>query len=339
MGTMAGVTKPRVLLAMRPDLTDRLLDAPALQRLGAVAEVDDHLLTDPTEPAAARALATAEILLTGWGSPRIDADVLAGAPHLRAVVHAAGSVKHHLDPVCWERGLTVSTAADANARPVAEFTVAAVVFARKRVWAMARAFADQRRSLDVAAMDGLGAYGCVVGVVGASRIGRMVIDLLQSYDLDVVVSDPYLSAEDASLLGARLVELDDLCAASDVVTLHAPDLPETHHLVDARRLALMRDGATLVNTARGALVDTDALAAEVARGRIEACLDVTDPEPLPATSSLWDAPSALVTPHLAGSLGNELARLGAHAVSEIERYAAGRPFASTVSAADLTRMA
>jgi phosphoglycerate dehydrogenase-like enzyme len=204
---------------------------------------------------------------------------------------------------------------------------------------MARAFADQRRPMDVAAIAGLGTYGCVVGVVGASRIGRMVIELLQAYDVDVVVSDPYLSAADASALGARLVELDELCSTSDVVTVHAPDLPETHHLVDARRLALMRDGATLVNTARGALVDTVALAGEVSSGRLDAVLDVTDPEPLPPSSPLWEAPSALVTPHLAGSLGNELARLGAHAVSEIERYAAGKPFASPVSAADLARMA
>jgi phosphoglycerate dehydrogenase-like enzyme len=324
---------------MRPDLPPRLLDAPTSRRLGAVAEVADHVLTDAGAPGARRALASAEVLLTGWGSLRIDARVLDAAPHLRAVVHAAGSVMHHLDPVCWERGLVVSTAADANARPVAEFTVAAVVFARKRVWTMARAFADQRRPMDVAAIAGLGTYGCVVGVVGASRIGRMVIELLQAYDVDVVVSDPYLSAADASALGARLVELDELCSTSDVVTVHAPDLPETHHLVDARRLALMRDGATLVNTARGALVDTVALAGEVSSGRLDAVLDVTDPEPLPPSSPLWEAPSALVTPHLAGSLGNELARLGAHAVSEIERYAAGKPFASPVSAADLARMA
>jgi phosphoglycerate dehydrogenase-like enzyme len=324
---------------MRPDLRARLLDAATSMRLEAIASVGDHVVSDPADPVAVRALATADVLLTGWGSPRVDAALLDGAPHLRAVVHAAGSVRHHVDPVCWERGLVVSTAAGANARPVAEFTVAAVVFARKRVWTMARKFAGERHAQDVAALKDLGTYGCVVGVVGASRIGRLVIELLQSYDVDVVVTDPYLAVEEAAVLGARLVDLDELCSTSDVVTLHAPDLPETHHLVDARRLALMRDGATLVNTARGALVDTDALEREVLSGRLHAVLDVTDPEPLPSSSPLWEAPTALVTPHLAGSLGNELARLGAHAVSEVERFAAGEPFATPVTLADLARMA
>jgi phosphoglycerate dehydrogenase-like enzyme len=137
----------------------------------------------------------------------------------------------------------------------------------------------------------------------------------------VSVFDPYLTDDDARDLGVRRVELDELMATSAVVSVHAPDIPETRHMIDARRLALLPDGATLINTARGALVDTDALVAELATGRIDAVLDVTEPEPLPADHPLWSLPNVLLTPHIAGSMGNELSRLGDNAVAEIEALA------------------
>jgi phosphoglycerate dehydrogenase-like enzyme len=135
------------------------------------------------------------------------------------------------------------------------------------------------------------------------------------------------------------VPLDDLMAAADVVTVHAPSLPSTRHLLDARRLALMRDGATLVNTARGALVDHAALIAELRTGRLSAVLDVTEPEPLPPDSPLFDLPNVVLTPHIAGALGTEVRRLGDAAVAEVARYAAGEPFAHPLTAADLDRVA
>jgi phosphoglycerate dehydrogenase-like enzyme len=137
-------------------------------------------------------------------------------------------------------------------------------------------------------------------------------------------------------MGARLVDLDEMLAVSDVVSLHAPALPETYHLMNARRLALLRDGATLVNTGRGSLIDTQALTAEASSGRIHAVLDVTEPEVLPATSPLYSLPNVLLTPHIAGSLGGELQRITQSAVDEVERYCAGREFAHPVTRAALT---
>lgn len=138
----------------------------------------------------------------------------------------------------------------------------------------------------------------------------------------------------------ELVELDELLRRSDVVTLHAPSLPETYHLLHDRRLALMRDGSVLVNTARGALIDTEALVRHCATGRIDAFLDVTDPdEPLPPTHPLFLLPNVVVTPHLAGAMGTEVALLGAHAVADVERYAAGLPLLGAVREDDLARIA
>ncbi|MFF8382453.1 hydroxyacid dehydrogenase [Streptomyces kanasensis] len=333
--------RPRTVLAMDPPVRDALFDAATLERLAAVADTDPALVVrDFADPAHAEALERAEALLTGWGCPMLTAAALERMPRLRAVVHAGGSVKHHVTDACWERGLVVASAAAANARPVAEYTVASVLFAGKRVLEARRAYRERRGPVDaLALLSGAGNHRRTVGVVGASRIGRRVIELLRPYDLDLLLHDPYLPAGEAARLGARPVSLDTLVRSSDVVTLHAPELPETRHLFDRDRLALLRDGATLVNTARGALVDTAALTAELVSGRLYAVLDVTEPEVLPADSPLYDLPNVLLTPHVAGSLGNELGRLAHAALDELERYGRGLPFAEPVRAEDLHRSA
>lgn len=340
--------RPHTLLAMDVSVHEALRLDGALDRLAEVAVVDPGLLisgpdafTGPgrTGPAA-EALGSAEVLFTHWGCPPLTGAALARMPALRAVVHAAGSVKHHVTDAVWERGIAVSTAAAANARPVAEFTLAAILFAGKRVMESARAYAARRAPAGLPAYrPDLGNYRRIIGIVGASRTGRQVIELLRPYDVTVLAHDPYLSAEEAAALGVHAVELDELVRRSDVVSIHAPQLPETRHLFDARRLALLRDGATLVNTARGSLVDTEALTAELVSGRLHAVLDVTEPEVLPADSPLYELPNVLLTPHVAGSLGNELGRMADAAIAEVDRHARGLPFAHGIGPAELARSA
>ncbi|MER5280082.1 hydroxyacid dehydrogenase [Streptomyces sp. NPDC002809] len=335
--------RPRALLAMGPGIAGRLLAERHHTRLAALTRTDTRLvahdLADPT-PEVAAALAEADVLLTCWGATPLTAPVLAAAPRLRAVVHAAGSVKHHITDACWERGIAVTSAAAANALPVAEFTLAAILFAGKRVLGSAQRYRALRTKHDwLHELDGTGNYRRTVGIVGASRIGRRVIELLRPFDLDVLLYDPYVSEEGAARLGARLTTLDELCASSSVVSVHAPQLPETHHLIGAAQLAAMPAGATLINTARGSLVDEDALLPELTSGRLHAVLDVTDPDLPRASSPLYDLPNVLLTPHVAGSLGNELHRMADQALDELERFAAGLPFADPVHGEGLSRSA
>ncbi|WNI22972.1 hydroxyacid dehydrogenase [Streptomyces sp. ITFR-16] len=335
--------RPRALLAMGPGIAGRLLTERHHARLAALTRTDTRLvahdLADPT-PEVAAALAEAEVLFTCWGATPLTAPVLAAAPRLRAVVHAAGSVKHHITDACWERGIAVTSAAGANALPVAEYTVAAILFAGKQVLRSARRYGELRTGHDwLAELDGSGNYGRTVGIVGASRIGRRVIGLLRPFDLDVLLYDPYVGPAEAARLGVRLSALDELCASSSVVSVHAPQLPETRHLIGAAQLAAMPSGATLINTARGSLVDEDALLPELTSGRLHAVLDVTDPELPVAGSPLYDLPNVLLTPHVAGSLGNELHRMADQALDELERFASGRPFADPVRGDALSRSA
>jgi phosphoglycerate dehydrogenase-like enzyme len=330
-------TDSGVVLAMREGLPARLFRGEDAERLRALVGADwGPPLTGFASDADLDRLAGARILLTGWGSPVIDANALAHAPRLRAVVHAAGSVKGHVTPAVFARGIQVSSAADANALPVAEYTVAMILLANKAVPALARAYRARRAAIDlIEEYPDIGNHGKTAGLVGASRIGRRVAELLTPFDIEVLVSDPHLDDSGAASLGVRRVALDDIFPACDVVSLHAPATEETRGMVSARRLAAMRTGATLINTARGSLVDQDALVAELRRGRISAVLDVTEPEVTPADSPLWDLPNVILTPHVAGSLGNELARLGSQALDEVLRLVAGEPLHHAVDPAAL----
>ncbi|MEU8541736.1 hydroxyacid dehydrogenase [Streptomyces sp. NPDC048717] len=333
-------TRPSLLLAMGPGVAERLLTGAHRDRLAALTRTDPHLVAHDLAapgPRAADALAEAEILFTCWGATPLTAEVLARAPRLTSVVHAAGSVKHHVTDACWERGITVTSAAAANALPVAEYTVAAILFAGKRVLRSARQYAELRTEQPWAdECAAWGNYRRTVGIVGASRIGRRVLDLLRPFDLEVLLYDPYMTAPPP---GVELVGLDELCARSSIVSVHAPRLPATYRMIGAAQLAAMPDGATLVNTSRGSLVDEDALLPHLVSGRLHAVLDVTDPEVPAPDSPLYTLPNVLLTPHVAGSLGNELHRMADHALEEVARYGRGEPFLEEIRAADLTRSA
>jgi phosphoglycerate dehydrogenase-like enzyme len=318
----------RAAFAMATRTARQLLHPAAVERIAAAVDIDPDVVLDGFDRAD---LADVELLITGWSCAPITADVLAAAPRLRAVVHTAGTVRHHVTEECWERGIVVSSAAAANAVPVAEYAVAMILLAGKRVPEIARRFRTERVQQDWNALfPEAGNYRATVGLLGASLIGRRVADLLRPFDLDVLLHDPYAADAEVRSLGAEPVGLDELFARGRVVSLHAPLLPSTRGMVDGRLLALMRDGATLLNTARGGLVDHAALEREVLSGRLRAVLDVTTPEPLPADSPLWDCDGVVLTPHVAGSKGNELRRLADAAADEVERWAAGRPFAHPV---------
>jgi phosphoglycerate dehydrogenase-like enzyme len=185
----------------------------------------------------------------------------------------------------------------------------------------------------------IGNYGRTVGIVGASRIGRRVIELLKPFDFKVLLFDPTLSTTECAAIGVEKADLDTLMRNADIVSLHAPSLPSTRHMIDAQKLALMKDGATLINTARGAIIDEVALLLTLSTGRIDAIIDVTDPEIPDPPSAFYDLPNVFLTPHIAGAVGLERTRLGEMAIDEIERLLKGQPLKYGLKLADLEKMA
>lgn len=171
--------------------------------------------------------------------------------------------------------------------------------------------------------------GATLGLVGLGRIGARVAVAAQALGMRVVAHDPGLST--SPIDGVTLVGLDELYATAHVISLHAPAIPATHHMIDADSLAKMRDGVYIVNCARGPLIDHDALLAALDSGRVAgAALDVTEPEPLPVGHRLLTRPDVIVTPHIASSTAVGRRRLFEHAVDNALAVLDGRP-ASIVS--------
>ncbi|MGK3647691.1 hydroxyacid dehydrogenase [Pseudarthrobacter enclensis] len=331
--------KPKALLVMnRGTFTDQF-DATRLDRLAGLVDLGGQPWTDSLEdPGLQDRLGDVEILLTSWGVPRLDAAALQRMPKLRAVFHCAGTVRSFVTQELWDRGILVTNGADANAIPVAEFTFASIVLAGKKAHVLANDARTWREDWSYTTARGeLGNIGRVIGVIGFSRIGRRVVRLVQQLqDVTCLVSDPHADPLEVSAAGGRLVPLTELLAASDIVSVHAPALPETRHMIGAAELRTMKDNATLINTARGSLVDTAALEAECATGRIHALLDVTEPEPLPAGSVLYSLPNVVITPHIAGSLGTETRRMSDAALNDLERYLTGQRLVAQVVSEDLS---
>ncbi|MDN5900614.1 MAG: hydroxyacid dehydrogenase [Brachybacterium sp.] len=314
----------KALLTMPQDQQHQMFSPTQLAELSEVVEIDVHRTVPELSVLGDEELREVELLITGWGSPRLDAETLVRLPRLRAVVHTAGTLRHVGSEALWAReDVVVTTAARANAVPVAEFTVAQILLAGKQSLQREAAHRRCRGQEHTSSIDLGGNYGAVVGLIGASRVGREVARLLRHFDLTVLISDPFVSGEEVRQLGAEPSALDDLFRRSDVVSLHAPDVRSTQGMVTRELLASMRDGTTFINTARPALVDLDALREQLLTGRLSAVLDVNDD--LAPDDPLWEAPSVSITPHIAGSLGNELHRLGESALEEVRRLRAGEP--------------
>ena len=311
------------------------------ETIGAIArlvDLDREVPEQLTDEWLRPRLADADGVITGWGSLPLTAERLAAAPRLRYAIHSAGSVKPFVTDALWRRGMRVTSAANVNGRPVAQFVLGLLFACLKDVFRYQAEFKRDGRGAWKRGPHIAGYYRTTVGVIGAGNVGRELLRFLQPHDFRVLVHDPLLDEETARSLGAERAELDTLLRESRAVVLVAPNIVENRHLIGAAQLALLQDGAYFINPGRGALVDHDALIAELQTGRITACLDVTEPEPPPEGSPLYTLPNCVLTPHVAGSLNDECLRLGEQVLEEITRLVEGRPFENEVTEEALRRM-
>jgi len=276
-------------------------------------------------------IADCDVVITGWNSLPLTADVLDAAPRLKLVLHSAGTIRGVETPEMWRRGIRITSAANVNGVPVAEFLLGQILMCLKDVFNTQTRFRLKGRAGWEWTDAMMGYYGTTVGIIGMGNVGRHLLKLLGAFDFKKLIHSFYPFEKEAREAGADLVEIDEIMRRSDAVVLLAPNIPEYKHMIDARRLALMRDHAFFLNSARGALVDEAALIAELKTGRISACLDVTEPEPPVEGSPFYNLPNCLLTPHIAGSIRNECHRLGNQMLKELRRYIAGEPFQNEIT--------
>jgi phosphoglycerate dehydrogenase-like enzyme len=320
---------PTTLLVVPPaPLYRKLFSSAADERLRSLGTVHFNESDRDWSADELRArVADADVLVTGWRTPRLGDAILDAAPRLRLVAHSAGSVKFMLDESLMARGIAVSTAGAAMVQPVAETTVLLCMLMLRPL-----------HQLDIGLRSGAGwadmklagvgeeLTSQTVGIIGAGQIGRRVIRMLRAWDVDVRVFDPLLTPEDAAALDVTAYRsLDELLPRCRIVSLHAPVLPQTRHMIGARQLERMNDGTVLVNTARAWLVDGDALADHLRRGRLRYATDVFDTEPLPPDDPWRSMPNTFILPHIASSTHQAFFRQGDITVAEVQRFLAGEP--------------
>lgn len=319
----------RIAVLPPPAGQKRLFSARAWERLQSMGTVACNEVEEkPTEDSIAGLITGADIVITSWGTPALTPRLLDCAPQLKAVIHAAGTVKPIVTPALWERGIRVSSGNNALAIGVAETALGFTIATLKNMWALTQNMRDGQWTKGRGDVREL--YEVTVGVVGAGRAGQHYIRLLRQFHVDVLVYDPVMDAQTIAAYGGTKADLDTLLARCDVISIHAPSLPATYHMFNQERLAAMKDDAILINTARGSIIDEKALEAELRKGRLIACLDVTDPEPAPPDHPLRQLPNCMMTPHIAGAVTNGLKRLGAFAVDEIARLQQGEPLEGEV---------
>ena len=280
----------------------------------------------------------ADAIITSWGTPALEADILAACPDLAVVLHAAGSVKPIVTDDLLAKRPRMTASAIALGEGVAETALGLAISACKGVYPLnedtAAGLWYEHRSERVKDF-----FDITIGVISAGFVGRHMIKLLSNFHVDILLYDPTLTAEECRVLGTEKVELNELLSRSDVVTVHAPSIPATEKMLNAENLSLIKDGAVLINTARGAIIDEAALIEELKLGRFFACIDVTEPEPPAVDNPLRTLPNVVLTPHIAGAVTNGLARVGGHVCEELTRFIKGEVMRTEIDLDKLGSMA
>jgi phosphoglycerate dehydrogenase-like enzyme len=312
-------------------IKDTYFPAGVIERLQKLGEVVYNPKDTPFgEAELAQAVRDVDVCITHWGCPRFTESVLTSANRLKLIAHAAGSVGDLVTEAVFQRSMRVCSANRILAKYVAESVLADILAGLRLIPQLDSAMKNRLAAApNVYASRSL--YGAKVGLVGLGTIGLYLLDLLAPFDAQVKIYDPYLSP--AALEGRKNVEfcplLDDVLSWGDIISIHASLTPETRGLINAHRLKQIKDGALFVNTARGAIVDEDALLIELEQGRLNAVLDVFVTEPLPLDSRLRDLSNVILLPHAAGITSRE--QMSYAMIEEIERYTSGQPLLHEIS--------
>lgn len=333
------VARPRALFVLAEDNLDLIYSEEIREEIGRFVEIVGPAQTRETVGLATDLLAETEIIFSGWGAPVFNAQFLAKAPKLRAVFYGSGSVRPFVTDAFWDREIVISSAWAANAVPVAEYSLGVILLSLKHFWKYAAhakaggAWGDQHRPMP-------GTFQTTVGVVSCGMVARKVLELLGPFDVRRLVYCPFLTDEEARHFNVERCSLAEIFERSDVVSVHTPHLPETVGFITGKHIASMRDGATLINTARGGVIrEAEMLEVLARRPDLTAVLDVTEPEPPVAGSALFSLPNVILTPHISGSHHHECRRLGFTMLEELKRYLAGEPLRWQVTREMVGKMA
>ena len=322
-----------VLVTLGEAHYDNVLTKDDLARLESKVKVTrrtDLLRADEDKLITALKFADADILMTSWGAPAVTMKVLKAWPKLEYLVHTAGELKWFVQRETIENGLIVTNWGDCTSASTAEGALAMTLALLRNYHNMTEWMRKDRLYWDVPAQDE-GLFEQRVGLHGLGAIAQEYVKFIKPFNCKVSAYSPHCPDGVFQSLGVkRAKSLDELYGSNRIISCHAANTPANRHMVNARVLRLIEDGGYFINTSRGAVVDTEALIAELKTGRISAALDVYEEEPLPAASPLRDIPNCMVVPHRAGPTPDRRKDMGKYAVDNILRWTRGEPLLGIV---------
>jgi phosphoglycerate dehydrogenase-like enzyme len=320
----------KAMFLLNPDFLDLVYPSVLRDEIRQYMQVEDRVYSAEEIQANPSLLQDIDAIFSSWGMVDLNEQILAHAPNLKVVFYGSGSIRHFTPPVFWQRGIRVTSAYTVNGEYVAYFTLAQILLSLKRFWHHVDQYKVHRETWRRVPIPGM--YRSKIGIISLGAIGQQVCQLLQAFPLDVYAYDPFWTQERADSFGVTLLSLEDIFSTCDVVSLHTPWLPETVGMVTGELLSTMKENATFVNTARGAVVrEEEMIAVLQQRPDLTALLDVTWPEPPAKDSPLFTLPNVVLSPHIAGSMNGEITKMGELMVAEMKRWLAGEPLTNEIN--------
>ncbi|MDP6455250.1 MAG: hydroxyacid dehydrogenase [SAR202 cluster bacterium] len=308
------------------------------ERIEELTDLYPHVVNAKNFDQHAGSLRDVEVIFATWGMPNLSDDQLAQMPNLKAVFYAAGNVKAFAQQLI-DHDIVLVSAWAINAIPVAEMALAQVLLSCRGYYRAVRRYSDDHDGAQAKSFSRTGVFGETVGLIGMGMIGKRLAKHLQDFSFKVIANDPMLSEGQASELGVERVSLEDLFRRSQIVSNHIPDIPSTQNVLTGSLFESMREGATFINTGRGAqIVEPDLIRVLKDRPDLTALLDVTFPEPPSDDSELWTLPNIWISPHVGGSVGDEVVRMADCAIEEFVAWESGKPLRYQVTREVLATM-
>lgn len=285
-------------------------------------------------------LSQCEVAFATWGMIKFtEEEIKEYMPNLKALFYSAGTVQYFAEPFL-NCGIRVFSAFAANGVPVTEYTVSQIILALKGYFQGAKRYKSLLPYSFMHTQNCVGAYGAKVGLVGLGAIGSSVAEKLKEYDVEIMAYDPFVSRERAKELNVTLCGLETIFKDCDVISNHLANKKELKNIFDAKLFRLMKKHSTFINTGRGDQVDEFALAASlIAHPSRTAVVDVLKNEEFPYVSPLFWCPNVIITPHIAGSLGNETERMADYMIEQLVNYKTGQSLKYEVTQEMLKTMA
>ncbi len=328
------------LLGNDKDKFNHVFSEDAINRLTQYGEISDELINTKNIENHKKFLSECEVAFSTWGIPEFSEEEIKNyMPEIKCVFYAAGSVQHFARPFlnCNAR---VFSAYAANAIPVIEYTVSQIILASKGFYQGAKRFRLSLSSARSHTQKSKGNFDIKVGLIGLGAIGSGVAEKLREYDIKVLANDPFCSEEKAEKLGVQLTDLETIFKECTVISNHLANKKELKNIFNDKYFSLMQKHSTFINTGRGDQVNEWDLAKTLIRHpSITVVADVLKNELSPFRSPLFWCPNAILTPHIAGSMGNETHRMAYYMIEELDRYISGSDVKYEVTKEMLKNMA